>query len=90
LVFSLDPGNREEVINIVMKQWKLNDRRLAGETLRYFGRGATRDMSVSPEGIQLIIDLARRDANISQPFTVAQVVDFSFLEKARRDLNLPR
>jgi hypothetical protein len=47
-------------------------------------------MSVSPERIQLIIDLARRDANVYQPFTVAQVVDFSFLEKARRDLNLPR
>ena len=90
LIFSLDPRNREEVINIVMKQWKLTDRRLASEMLRYFERGATRDMSVSPEGIQLIIDLARRDANVSQPFTVAQVVDFSFLEKARRDLNLRR
>src|SRR5213594_5162283 len=90
LIFSFDPRNREEVINIVMKQWKLTDRRLASEMLRYFERGATRDMSVSPEGIQLIIDLARRDANVSQPFTVAQVVDFSFLEKARRDLNLRR
>ncbi len=90
LVFSLDPRNREEVINIIMKQWKLADRRLASEMLRYFGRGVTRDASVSPEGIQLIIDLARKDAKISQPFTVAQVVDFTFLEKARRDLNLPR
>lgn len=90
LVFSLEPRNREEVINIILKQWKLTDRRLASEMLRYFGRGVTRDMSLSPEGIQLIIDLARRDAKVSQPFIVAQVVDFSFLEKARRDLNVTR
>ena len=90
LVFGLEPRNREEVINIILKQWKLTDRRLASEMLRYFGRGVTRDMSLSPEGIQLIIDLARRDAKVFQPFTVAQVVDFSFLEKARRDLNVTR
>ena len=90
LVFSLDLRNREQVLDIIMKQWKLTDRRLAGEMLRYLGRGVTRDASVTPEGIQLIIDLARKDARVSQPFTVAQVVDFSFLEKARRDLNLTR
>jgi hypothetical protein len=37
-----------------------------------------------------MIDLARRDANVSQPFTVAQVTDFSFLDKARRELNIAR
>ncbi len=90
LVFSLDPRNREEVLDIIMKQWKLNDRRLASEMLRYLSRGVTRDASVRPEGIQLIIDLAREGAKVSQQFSVAQVVDFSFLEKARRDLNVPR
>ena len=84
LVFSLEPRNRDEVLNIVMKQWKLSDRRLAGEMLKFFGRGVSRDMSLKPEGVQLMIDLARRDANVSQPFTVAQVTDFSFLDKARR------
>ena len=33
--FYLDNRNREEVINIILKQWKLNDRRLAEETACY-------------------------------------------------------
>jgi len=89
-IFSLDPRNREDVINIIMKQWQLHDRRLAGEMLRQFGRGIIRDMSVKTEGMQLMIDLVREDSKVAQPFTVSQVVDYSFLEKARRDLNVPR
>lgn len=87
LIFSFDPPNRDEVLNIVIKQWKLSDRHLAEEMLKFFRRGVSRDMSLKPEGVQLMIDLARRDANVSQPFTVAQVTDFSFLDKARRELN---
>jgi hypothetical protein len=54
------------------------------------GRGVTRDMSAKPEGMQLMIDLVREDSKVAQPFTVAQIVDYSFLEKARRDLNVLR
>jgi ABC-type nitrate/sulfonate/bicarbonate transport system substrate-binding protein len=90
LMFVLDNRNREEVTNIILKQWKLNDRRLAGEMLKQLGRGVTRDMSAKPEGMQLMIDLVREDSKVAQPFTVAQIVDYSFLEKARRDLNLSR
>ena len=89
LVFSLDNRNREEVIAIILKQWKLTDRMLAGEMLKQFGRGATRDMVATPDGMQMI-DLVREDSKISQPFNVAQIVDYSFLEKARRDLGLFR
>jgi hypothetical protein len=90
LIFSLDNRNRDEVISIILKQWKLTDRRLAEEMLRQLGRGVTRDMSAKPEGMQLMIDLVREDSKVSQPFTVDQIVDYSFLEKARRDLNVPR
>ena len=90
LIFSLDNRNRDEVINIILKQWQLNDKRLAAEMLRQLNRGVTRDMSAKPEGMQLMIDLVRQDSKVSQPFTVAQIVDYSFLEKARRDLNVPR
>jgi ABC-type nitrate/sulfonate/bicarbonate transport system substrate-binding protein len=89
-IFSLDPRNREELINIVMKQWKLGDRRLASEMLKQFGRGIIRDMSVKSEGMQLMIDMVREDSKVIQPFTVSQVVDYSFLEKARRDLNVTK
>jgi ABC-type nitrate/sulfonate/bicarbonate transport system substrate-binding protein len=89
-IFSLDPRNRDELTNIIMKQWKLNDRRLASEMLKQFGRGIIRDMSVKSEGMQLMIDMVREDSKVTQPFTVSQVVDYSFLEKARRELNVPR
>jgi len=87
-LFSLEPRNRDEVIGIIMKQWRLTDRRLAGEMLKQFGRGIIRDMSVKPEGMQLMIDLVREDSKVAQPFNVSQVVDYSFLEKARRELGV--
>jgi len=90
LMFSMDPRNREEVINIITKQWKLADRKLASEMLRQFGRGVARDMTAKPEGMQLMIDLLRQESKVTQPFTVAQIVDYSFLEKARRELNVNR
>ena len=90
LNFTLEPRNRDEVIGIIMKQWKLTDRRIATEMLRQFGRGMTRDLMAKPEGMQLMIDLVREDSKVSQPFTISQVVDYSFLEKARRDLGANR
>jgi len=88
--FSLDPRNRDEVVNIIMKQWRLTDRNLAGAMLRQLSRGVLRDMSIKPEGLQLMIDLVREDSKVAQPFTVSQISDFSFLEKARRELRAPR
>jgi len=90
LYFALEPRNRDEVINIVMKQWRLTDRRIATEMLRQFNRGMARDLIAKPEGMQLMIDLVREDSKVSQPFTTAQVVDYSFVEKARRDLGASR
>jgi NitT/TauT family transport system substrate-binding protein len=89
-IFALEPRNHEELINIIMKQWRLNDRRLASEMLKQFGRGIIRDMSVKSEGMQLMIDMVREDSKVTQPFTVSQVVDYSFLEKARRELNVAK
>ena len=90
LYFVLEPRNREEVINVIVKQWKLTDRRIATEMLRQFHRGVARDLMAKPEGMQLMIDLVREDSKVTQPFTIAQVVDYSFLEKARRDLGATR
>jgi ABC-type nitrate/sulfonate/bicarbonate transport system substrate-binding protein len=89
-LFSLEPRNRDEVIGIIMKQWRLNDRRLAGEMLKQFGRGIIRDMSIKPEGMQLMIDLVREDSKVAQPFSASQIVDFSFLERARRELGVTK
>jgi len=88
--FILEPRNRDEVISIVMKQWRLADRRIATEMLRQFNRGVARDMTAKPEGMQLMIDLVREDSKVTQPFSIAQITDYSFLEKARRDLSTNR
>ena len=88
--FSLDPRNREEVVKIIMKQWRLTDRNLAAAMLRQLSRGVLSDMSIKPEGMQLMIDLVREDSKVAQSFTVSQVSDFSFLEKARRELAAAR
>ena len=90
LYFALEPRNRDEVINIVMKQWKLPDRRIATEMLRQFNRGMARELMAKPEGMQLMIDLVREDSKVTLPFTISQVVDYSFVEKARRDLGSSR
>lgn len=90
LLYGLDPRNREDVLNVIIKQWKLSDRKLASEMLRQLGRGVARDMTAKPEGMQLMIDLVREDSKVSQPFTVAQIVDYSFLEKARREFGVNR
>ena len=88
LQFVWDKANQDVVTNIMMKQWKVNDRKMAGEMARQVNRVLTRDASVKPESVQVLIDLARESARISKPVTVAQVVDFSFVEKARKELGL--
>jgi hypothetical protein len=58
--------------------------------LKQFGRGIIRDMSIKPEGMQLMIDLVREDSKVAQPFSASQIVDFSFLERARRELGVTK
>jgi ABC-type nitrate/sulfonate/bicarbonate transport system substrate-binding protein len=90
LQFVWDKGNQEAVTSILMKQWKVNDRKMAGEMARQVNRVLTKDALVKPESVQVLVDLARESAKVSRPVTAAQVVDFSFVEKARKDLGLAR
>jgi hypothetical protein len=41
-------------------------------------------------GNLLLIDLARESAKVARPVKVADVVDFSFVERARKDLGLSK
>jgi len=90
LMFVNDPKNREAVIDILMKQWKLSDRKMAAETLRHVSRVLTKDASVKPESVQVLIDLTRESAKITRPVSVSQVVDYSFVDRARKELGLSR
>ena len=90
LLFMSEPRNREEVVHIIMKQHKVGDRKLAEQMLVYSQRVVTKEAQVTNKEVQFLIDLMRATAKVTQPVTVDQVVDFSFLEKARKELGLIR
>jgi NitT/TauT family transport system substrate-binding protein len=90
LMFVWEPNNREAVIDIMMKQWRVNNRKMAAEMLRHVMRVLTKDAVVKPESVQVLVDLARESAKISRPVSAAQVVDYSFVDKARKELGLAK
>jgi len=88
LLFIADTNNRDEIVGTIMKQQKINYRKLAEQMLRYVERVITKDAAVKPEEMQFLVDLMRDNAKVARPVSADQVVDFSFLEKARKDLGL--
>ena len=86
LQFVSDEANREPARDIMMKQWRVSDQKLAAEMLGYLKRGLAKDAVITPEAVQYFIDLTRETSNVSQAIPGSQVVDFSFLEKARKEL----
>ena len=86
LAYVMDEANWDQAREIMMKQWKMSDAKLAAETLGYLKRGLAKDAVISPEGVQYFVDLTRETAKIEQPISASQIVDFSFVERARREL----
>src|SRR6516162_312412 len=90
LQFVWDKNNQEAVTNVLMKQWRVNDRKMAAEMSRHVSRVLTKDAYVRPESVQVLIDLARESAKVTKPVSVSEVVDYSFLDKARKELRITR
>ena len=90
LQFVWDKNNQEAVISILMKQWKMNDPRMATEMFKQVTRVLTKDAYVKPESVQVLIDLARESAKVTKPVSVSEVVDYSFLDKARKELGMSK
>ena len=90
LQFVWDKNNQEAVTNILMKQWKVNDRKMATEMARQVNRVLTKDAYVKPESVQVLIDLARDSAKVTKPVSVADVVHYTFLDKARKELGFTK
>ncbi|PYS11500.1 MAG: hypothetical protein DMG15_17660 [Acidobacteria bacterium] len=90
LMFTWEEKHRDEILDLIMRRLKISDRKLAAEIFRHLRRGLTKDASVAPDGIQALIDLARENGRVSKPMTVAQVVDYTFVEKARKELGIQR
>ena len=87
LLFVMDDGNRDMAREIMMKQWRVTDAKLAGEMLGYLNRGFAKDATVSQEAVQYFVDLTRESSNVAQPISAGQVVDFTFLDRARKELH---
>lgn len=90
LQFVWDKQNHETVTSILMKEWKLNDRKMAAEMFRHVDRALTKDAYVKMESVQVLVDLARDNAKVTRPISAAEVVDYSFLDKARKELGIVR
>ena len=88
LQFVWDKNNQEVVTNILMKQWRINDPKMATEMFKQVTRVLTKDAYVKPESVQVLIDLARESAKVTKPVSVSEVVDYSFLDKARKELGI--
>ena len=90
LQFIWDKSHQEAVTNIMMKQWKVNDRKMAAEMSRQVSRVLTKGAYVKPESVQVLIDLARESAKVTKAVSVSEVVDYSFLDKARKELGITK
>jgi len=86
LLFVTDESTREQTSDIMMKQWRVSDTKLAEEMLGYLKRGLAKDAVITSEAVQYFLDLTRETSNVTQPITAGQVVDFSFLDRARKEL----
>jgi len=86
LLFVTDESTREQTRDIMMKQWRVSDAKLAEEMLGYLKRGLAKDAVITSEAVQYFLDLTRETSNVTQPITAGQVVDFSFLDRARKEL----
>ena len=56
--------------------------------LGYSQRVGTKEAQVTAEEVQFLIDLVRANAKVARPAIMEQVVNSSFVERARRDLAL--
>lgn len=88
LQFVWDENHHDAVTDILMKQWRVNDRKMATAMSKQVARVLSKDASVSVASVQEVIDLQRANANVTKPISVADVTDYSFLEKARKELGL--
>jgi hypothetical protein len=75
---------------MIMKRWKLSDRKTAEAIFEDVARVIAKDAVVSPASVQTLIDLARESAKVTRPVRIEEVADFSFVDRARKELGLTR
>jgi len=69
-----------------MREMKPISAPLANESLAQVMRVITKDGAGKSESIQVLLDRVRENAHGNRPVTINPVVDFTFSEKARKNL----
>jgi NitT/TauT family transport system substrate-binding protein len=90
LMFVSDKKNKDASLDIIMKTWAVKSRAMAGEMYDYMVRVMLRDGSINMSGLQALVDQQRENAKGTEPVNAAQVIDYSFVEKARKELGVAR
>jgi len=90
LQFVWDKKNQDAVTDIMMKQWRVTDRKMAAEMAKQVSRVLTKDAKVDSESVQELIDSQRENAKVAKPISVSDVVDYSFLDRARKELGITK
>jgi NitT/TauT family transport system substrate-binding protein len=90
LIFVSDKKNKEPSLDIIMKTWPIKSRAIAGEMYDYMVRVMLRDGTINMNGLQALVDQQRDSSKVSEPVNAAQVIDYSFVEKARKELSAGR
>jgi hypothetical protein len=88
LQFIWDKKNQDAVTDVMMKQWRVSDRKMAAEMTKQVSRVLTKDAKVNPESVQELIDSQRENAKVTKSVSVADVTDYGFLDKARKELGM--
>jgi NitT/TauT family transport system substrate-binding protein len=90
LFFVSDKKNKDASLDIIMKTWPIKSRAMAGEMYDYMVRVMLRDGSVNMNGLQALVDQQRESAKVTEPVNASQGIDYSFVEKARKELGTGR
>ena len=53
-------------------------------------RAPQRDASINMAGLGALVDQQRESARLTEPVSAAQVIDYSFVEKVRKELGMGR
>ena len=90
LVFVSDNKNKDACLDIIMKNWGIKSRAMASEMYDYMAKAMLRDASISMNGLQALVDQQRESAKVTEPVNAGQVIDYSFVERARKELGMGR
>jgi NitT/TauT family transport system substrate-binding protein len=90
LMFVAESKNKEACLDIIMKNWNIKSRAMASEMYDYMSKAMVRDASINMAGLQALVDQQRESAKVSEPVSAAQVIDYSFVERARKELGMGR